>query len=413
MTRTRRALGLAVGLALAVSLTAAAETRPQWTGSWASAQQTPELQNALPTQALEGATLRQIVRLSVGGPRLRVRLSNAFGDEPLRFTAVHVARALSPKGAAIDPATDRAVTFGGRAEVVVPAGADYLSDPVDLVAPALSDLAVSLKVEQPPARQTSHPGSRATSYLLRGDHLAAADLPGATPVEHWFQLSGVDVETPANGASIVTLGDSITDGRGATTNGNNRWPDLLAARLQADRRTRGVGVLNVGIGGNRVLLDGLGPNALARFDRDVLAQAGVRWLIVLEGINDLGTLTREHSVEPEEHADLVRRITAAYGQMVARARQHGVHVIGATITPYVGSDYYHPDVLNEQDRQAVNAWIRAPGNFDAVIDFDRVVRDPARPDRLLPAYDSGDHLHPSPAGYQAMAEAIPLALFKR
>jgi lysophospholipase L1-like esterase len=249
--------------------------------------------------------------------------------------------------------------------------------------------------------------------VVHGDLVSAADLPDAKKVEHWYQLSGVDVSLPTQGSAVVTLGDSITDGHGATTNGNDRWPDVLAARMQGDKSTKTVGVLNEGIGGNRLLLDGLGPNALARFDRDVVAQTAVRAVIVLEGVNDLGTLTRDHDVSAEEHAALVSRIEAAYGQMIERAHAHGIRVIGATITPYVGSSYYHPGPESEADRQAINTWIRAAGHFDAVVDFDQVTRDPAHPDRLLPAYDSGDHLHPGPAGYKAMGEAIPLSLFKK
>jgi lysophospholipase L1-like esterase len=214
-------------------------------------------------------------------------------------------------------------------------------------------------------------------------------------------------------ASIVALGDSITDGHGATTNGNDRWTDVLAQRLQASPNTRNIGVSNQGIGGNHLLIDGLGPNALARFDRDVLAPAGVRWVILFEGVNDLGGLARNGEVTPPEHAALVKRVLSAYEQIVLRAHAHGLRVLGATITPYVGSDYYHPGPLSETDRQAVNTWIRAAGHFDAVIDFDSVVRDPQHPDRLLPTYDCGDHLHPSPAGYRAMGEAISLSLFAR
>jgi lysophospholipase L1-like esterase len=209
------------------------------------------------------------------------------------------------------------------------------------------------------------------------------------------------------------LGDSITDGHGATDNADDRWPDRLADRLQASPEGRRFSVLNQGIGGNRLLLDGLGPNALARFDRDVLAQAGVSHLIVLEGVNDLGTLTRDAPASPEEHAALVQRMIGAYQQIAMRARARGVRVIGATILPYGSSGYYHPTPLNEADRQAVNRWIRTPGAFDAVIDFDAVTRDPSRPDRMLPAYDSGDGLHPSPAGYRAMGDAVPLSLFTR
>ena len=232
-------------------------------------------------------------------------------------------------------------------------------------------------------------------------------------MEHWYQVSGVDVVGDDKGAGVVTLGDSITDGHGATTNGNDRWPDVLAARMQADRSTRSMGLLNEGIGGNRLLLDGLGPNALARFDRDVLAQTAVKAVIVLEGVNDLGTLTRDHDVSPEEHAALVSRIEGAYAQMIERGHAHGVRVIGATILPYGGSKYYHPGPESEADRQAINAWIRGAGHFDAVVDFDKLTRDPAHADHLSPAYDSGDGLHPGPAGYKAMGDAVPLKLLGR
>ncbi|HEY0436808.1 MAG TPA: SGNH/GDSL hydrolase family protein [Phenylobacterium sp.] len=404
---TWRALALAAAIWAGLAAAAHAE---RWVGSWASAQQTPEDNNALPAHELDDATLRQVVRLSLGGPRLRVRLSNAFGTQPLHVVSAHVARAPTAGSARIDPASDRPLTFAGQPDVVIPAGAEYLSDPVALPAPALSRIAVSLYFPAAPAQQTSHPGSRATSYLAHGNQVSAADLPQARKVEHWFQLSGIEVGGPAARASVAVLGDSITDGHGATTNGDDRWPDQFARRLQGAGPTRGLGVLNLGIGGNRVLLDGLGPNALARFDRDVLAQAGVRAVILLEGVNDLGTLTRDHPVDAAAHAGLVHQIVAAYAQMAARAHAHGLRAIGATILPYGGSDYYHPDAANEADRQAVNQWIRAPGHFDAVVDFDRAMSDPAHPERLRPAYDSGDHLHPSPAGYRAMAQAVPLSL---
>lgn len=409
----RRVFVLAVAFALTLNVAADARETGRWIGSWASAQQVPEERNALPTNTLNDATLRQIVRLTAGGDRMRVRISNAFGTTPLRVMATHVARPLSPASAAIDPASDRAVTFAGKAEITVPAGAEYLSDPVAYRAEALSDLAVTIHLETAPAVQTSHPGSRATSYILAGDKVAAADLPEAKTVDHWFQLSGVEVEAGKASAAIVLLGDSITDGYGVKANTNQRWPDAFATRLQANPKTCGLAVLNLGIGGNRVLLDGLGPSAAARFDRDVLMQAGVSHVLILEGVNDLGGLTRDKPASPDQHAGLVSEITTAYAQMVQKARARGIKVIGATIMPYGASAYYHPDALNEQDRQAVNAWIRAPENFDAVVDMDRVMRDPAMPDRLAPAYDSGDGLHPSMAGYRMMAEAIPLELFAR
>jgi lysophospholipase L1-like esterase len=382
-----------------------------WVASWGASQQIPEPQNALTAEDLRDATVRQIFHLSAGGAALRVHLSNAFGTEALHFTSVHIARPVSTSSSAIDPATDRALTFAGSTDVTVPPGAEFVSDAVDGPVAALSDVAVTFHLDAVPARQTGHPGSRATSYFVHGDFVSARDLPDAKRVDHWYQVSAIDVQAAGPAGSIAVLGDSITDGHGAKTNGNDRWTDVLAARLQASPGTRGLGVSNQGIGGNHLLTDGLGPNALARFDRDVLATAGVRWVIVFEGVNDLGGLARNGEVTPADHAALVQRVLAAYEQMILRAHAHGLRVIGATITPYVGSDYYHPGALSEADRQAVNVWIRAAGHFDAVIDFDAVVRDPEHLDRLLPAFDCGDHLHPSPAGYKAMGEAVSLSLF--
>lgn len=388
---------------------APAQPAPVWQESWASAQQIPEPNNALDPAALSDASLRQIVHLSAGGGALRVRLSNAFGTAPLTLDAVHVARALSPAGAAIDPATDHVVTFDGQSSVTIPAGADYLSDPIPWRVAPFSDLAVSMHFATAPQQQTSHPGSRATSWLLRGQHSADAVWTGARSFEHWFNLSGVEVLTQARAGGVVALGDSITDGHGATTNGNDRWPDALARRGAA----QGLAVVNVGIGGNRLLRDGLGPNALARFDRDVLAQSGACTVILLEGINDLGTFARDPAqraaLTSQDHQKLVAQIIGAYQQIIARGHAHGLRMVGATILPFGGNDYYHPDAALEADRLAINGWIRAKGHFDAMVDFDAVTRDPQRPDRMRPAFDSGDHLHPSPAGYKAMAGAIPLA----
>jgi lysophospholipase L1-like esterase len=389
----------------------APSTQQNWVASWGTSQQIPEPQNAIPSDDLRDATVRQIFHLSLGGLALRVHLSNAFGTEALHFTSVRIARPLSPSSPAIDPASDRALKFAGNADVTVPPGAEFISDPLDYAVAPLSDLVVTFHLDTPPARQTGHPGSRATSYYVHGDWVSAAIFTEPRHVDHWYQVSGIDVQTGPGAASIVVLGDSITDGHGATTNGNDRWTDVLAARLQATQATRSIGVSNQGIGGNHLLYDGLGPSALARFDRDVLTPAGVRWVIVFEGVNDLGGLARDGEVSPAEHNAMVQRVIAAYQQIIARAHAHGLRVYGATITPYVGSAYYHPGPLSEADRQAVNAWIRMAGHFDTVVDFDAVVRDPLHPDQLLPGDDCGDHLHPSPAGYKAMADSIPLSLF--
>ena len=384
-----------------------------WVESWGASQQIPEPQNALPTEDLRDATLRQIVHLSLGGSALRVHLSNAFGTQALHFTSLHVAHAVSPKSAAIDPMSDHALTFAGKPDVTIPPGAEYVSDPLNISVAPLSDIAVSFHLDAPPEPETGHPGSRSTSYYEHGDAVGATDLPDAKHVDHWYQLTGIDVQTSAEAGTVVTLGDSITDGHAATTNGNDRWPDILAARLQAEKKTRDVGVSNQGIGGNHLLTDGLGPNVLARIDRDVLAPAGARWVIVFEGVNDLGGLARNGEVPADQHTVLVEHVIEAYEQIIARAHTHGLRVYGATITPYTGSGYYHPGAWSEADREAVNAWIRAAGHFDAVIDFDAVMRDPLHPDHLLPALDCGDHLHPNPAGYRAMGDAIPLNLFEK
>lgn len=400
---------LAVGVLAATTAQAAPGDR--WTTAWWTSQLALDGQNALPAADLTDATLRQVVRLQGAATQLRVRFSNRFGTAPLTIDGATIARAMAAAGPAVDATTLRPLRFGGAATVTIPAGADYWSDPVALPSPAGTDLAISLYLAQPPAQQTGHPGSRATSYLVHGDHSGDPDLRGAKTVDHWFQIAGIEAVAP-KARAIVAFGDSITDGYGVKPNTNARWTDALQRRLRAAAGMGGVAVLNAGIGGNRLLNDGLGPNALARFDHDVIGQPGVTHLIVLEGVNDLGTLTREAPVAAEAHVALVARMIDAYRQMVARAHARGIKVIGATIMPYAGSAYYHPDAQNEADRQAVNRWIRTSGNFDAVIDLDTAMRDPADPKRLRKDYDSGDGLHPSVAGYAAMAQVVPLALLR-
>jgi len=321
------------------------------------------------------------------------------------IAAAHLAD--SAGGAAILPATDEALTFSGSASVTIEAGASVVSDEIPFKLAARSNLAVSIVLGNVPADLTGHPGSRTTSFILPGDAVAAADLPGAAHVDHWYLLSEIDVRTTQPAAAVVVLGDSITDGRGSTTNANDRWPDQLARRLAASPATANIAVLNAGLGGNRLLREGLGPSALARFDRDVLAPAGVKWLIVLEGVNDLGTAVgaRAQHAPGASAGDVI----AGLHQLIVRAHAHHIRVYGGTITPWTGFTMYHTPE-SEAERQAVNRWIRTGGEFDAVIDFETAMREPGEPVRLAAPFDCGDHLHPSPAGHAALAGAVDLRL---
>lgn len=416
--RIRFCGAMAVGLVFCVASAwgadkASKKISPRWVATWAMAQVGPEQsQPQLTDEQLTDTTVRQIVHLSVGGAELRVQLSNAFGTSPLTVDAVHVARAKAPGESAIEVSTDRAVTFDGSASVTIPIGAVYVSDPVALTMAPLSDLAISFHYAEPPSVQTSHPGSRATSFLLHGEHSGDAELTGAEKTVRWLGLAEVDVTAAADASAIVALGDSITDGHAATTDGNDRWTDELARRVAADKKLKDVAVVNEGIGGNHLLTNGLGESVLERFDRDVLAVSGVRYVIVLEGINDLGGLGRRPDVTQQDWDGLVKRMEGALEQVVVRAHAHGILVYGCTIMPDGGGRYYDPDAMANAARKQVNAWILTPGHFDGVLDMDKVMQDPANPLALNPKYDSGDHLHPGPVGYKAMGDAIPLGWFR-
>ncbi len=407
MKRTMLAL---VGALLLATSAQAAERLSPWVSAWSTGLVSSETEKP-PTYPEGPFVIREVVRLTAAGPRVRLRLSNAFGTTPLKIDGAHVALSAAPASAAIVAGSDRKVTFDGREAVLIPAGAVWLSDPVALPVKALDRLAVSLALLAAPTIATQHRSGRTTTYLAAGATLDAADLPGAITNLQWLQLAGVEVDN-AKVSAVATFGDSITDGSGAGVNRYERWPDILAERLQADPKTRNLSVINAGIGANRLLKDGTSVSGLSRLDRDVFSQPGVKTLIVLIGVNDIGMLSREGPVTPEGRQAVVEGLKAGYRQLIARAHDHGVRVIGTTILPFGGTKTYRSDADAQADRQAVNQWIRTSGAFDAVIDLDAVTRDPANPDRLKAEYDSGDLLHPSPAGYRAMAAAIPLAILK-
>jgi len=366
-----------------------------WVGTWSAS---PGTGVANTPNGYPNYSIRNVVHTSVGGTQARVRLSNTFGTSPLTFGHVTVAVAQSGTSPAAKPSTMRTLAFGGQRSVVVPAAAEVLSDPVTLNVPRDGDLLVTTYVPTPSGPVTYHAFAGQTSFFTRNGDFADQES-GAAFTEQtnvWHYVSGVDVRSPAPG-SIVAFGDSITDGVGSTGNANRRWPDLLADRLHGQ-----YGVLNAGISGNRLLLDipgnAFGRNALARFADDVLSQGDVRTLIVLEGINDIQQTP--HQTDPAA-------IISAYRQRIAQAKARGIRVVGATILPFKGWQVW--DETLEATRGAVNDWIRTSHEFDAVVDFDKATRDPAAPLQMLAAYDSGDHLHPNDAGYQAMANAIDLS----
>jgi len=351
-------------------------------------------------------TLREIVHVSIGGPVLRVIFTNEFGTEPLTIGAAHVA--ISQGGSSINLVSAAGLTFGGHTSVIIPPGALVVSDPATVNLPAASDLAISLFLPAQTITHLSQHGSAdQTSYTAPGNVVGAQILDSPTEIRSWPFVKGVDVKVSAHSAAIVAFGDSITDGAFVALNSNGRWPDELARRLLADKRTADLGVLNEGIGGNRILHDVAGPSALARFDRDVIAQSGVRYLIILEAINDIGHAYDTHRIYDVVSAD---DLIAGYVQMAERAHTHGIKVYIATLTPYVGAGYASP--AGEQVRQAVNQWIRTTSQIDGFIDFDKATQDPANPAMFLPAFDHGDHLHPSDPGYKAMGDAIDLKLFQ-
>ncbi len=412
MKKCVRGMVLALGLALILATQsmparAAAAQNPNgehWVATWITAPL-----RGLPKLTLRNQTVRMIVHTSIGGNRFRVELSNAFGRHSLVIGAAHLA--IQAKGSSIVPGSDRTLTFNGSPSVTIPPGAPMLSDPVSLTAPPLADLSISIYVPGPVIPSTEHTVALETTYISRPGNFTSS--VGITPTRTnatWYWLSAVDVEAAPDAAAIVGFGDSITDGYNSKLGANGSWPAQLAARFQTNPATAHLAVVNAGISGNRILHDVYGPDALARFDRDVLAHDGVKYVVILEGINDLGFPHEPRKYKVPHQEVTAQQLIGGLRQMIERAHAHGIRVIGATLTPYKGSLYYSKE--GEAKREAINHWIRTSGAFDGVVDFAAAVRDPKHPRRFLSAYDSGDHLHPNDVGYKAMADAINPALFR-
>ena len=373
-----------------------------WVDTWAAAPDTAG-------PVVNAQTVRQIVRTSVGGTEVRIRLSNLFGNAPITLGPAHIA--LHASGADTVPGSDHALLFNGKPTVTIAKGESVLSDPVKMEVKPLQELAVSLyaPADAQYHASTAHNAGLATAYITEsGDATAAAHYPQGEVSGMRFFLTDVEVSGPAAKSTVVTFGDSITDGVGSTENANTRWPDYLAERLQGDAKLSSIGVSNAGIGGNHILHDNYGPSALSRFDRDALDKPGVRWIVLLEGINDIGGSGYAWDAKDKVSA---QQLIDGMKTLIARAHAKHVKIYGATLTPYGGNGWPYHSVAGEKTREEVNDWIRHSGAFDGVADFDQAIRDPAAPKNMLPAYDSGDHLHPSTAGYKVMAQAIDLKWF--
>jgi len=396
------------------------ENGQHWVIAWSAAIQAPlQFPGAPPVPVFAGQTLRMVVRPAIGGSRVRVRFSNEIGDSPLTIEAAHVA--LIRHDSAIDPKSDRVLTFGGSPSAMIPPGAPLLSDPADLVIPPLCELAISIYLpKRTPATSFHFWGQHETYISGPGDFSGSPELQKSKTTFSWYFLSDLEVLAPGQSHATVALGDSITDGAGVKQGDYSDWPDRLASRLASATTPRMMAIVNEGIGGNRILYDGAGASALARFDRDVLAKPGVTNLIVLEGINDIGWPNMKLPAQakgsaPPQLPFASQTVTAqdlilGIRQMIERAHQHGIRVFGCTMTPYEGAGYFTAE--GEAVRQAVNHWIRMAGELDGVIDFDAAVRDPGHPSRFREDFQSGDNLHPSAAGYKAMADAVDLTLLQ-
>ena len=374
-----------------------------WVGTWTTAPQLVEPHNMPPAPGLTDYTIRQIVRVSVGGEEVRLRFSNAFSKSPVEMKLAAIAQV--SEGGSIDVSSQKLLKFNKNESVKMTPGGEVFSDPFKFNLKPGSLVAITIHFGKTSPDVTGHPGSRTTSFILPGNNIASADFSGSVKTDHWYVIQSMDVKASKNSKAVAILGNSITDGRGSGTNKQNRWPDILSARLLANEATKNIGVLNLGIGGNCVVRGGLGPTALERFDRDILSQNNVRWLIILEGINDIG------SIKTDEQADkIAKELIRAYDEMITKAHAKGILVYGATILPFAKSFYDTPQ--RQKARDAVNEWIRNSRRFDEVIDFDKIMRNPYDVITILPDMHDGDFLHPNEAGYRRMGENVDLELFK-
>ncbi len=373
----------------------------KWVGTWSAAPQLVETGNNPPAPGLTNNSLRQVLRVSLGGDTIRVRISNEFSASPVTMNSVQIA--VSTGGSAIDRNTLKKLKFGGNAQVTMVAGTAIVSDPIAFnLAPRMT-VAITIYYSATSASITGHPGSRTTSYIISGNTTTVTDFTGAVTTDHWYNITGIDVLAPFAAASVAILGNSITDGRGSTTNLQNRWPDTFSERLLNNAATHQVAVLNQGIGGNAVLAGGLGPTAVSRYNRDIVNQSGVRWAIVFEGVNDIGGVSNS-----TDASTVANNLINAYRQFISKAHAKNIRIYGATIMPFKGNGYYN--TYSEQCRETVNQWIRTPGNYDAVIDFDKVMRNPADTLSIIASYQN-DGLHPDSTGHRTMGTSIDLGLF--
>jgi len=376
-----------------------------WVGTWATAPQLVEVKNMPPAPGLTGSSLRQIVRVSVGGNKIRLRFTNEFSKGSVTMKSVQIA--VSTGGNTIDVKTNKKLKFDGKSEVTMGPGSAIISDPISFKLKPRMDVAVTIYFGETSPTASGHPGSRTTSFLLTGNSTKITDFGGAVETEHWYALSGIEVLTPATTSSVAILGNSITDGRGSDTNKQNRWPDILSERLLKNPSTQNVGVLNLGIGGNCVVRGGLGPNALSRYDRDILGQHGLRWVIVFIGVNDIGGTPNSQEAADRTYEKLID----GYKQFIEKAHAKGLKIYGGTIMPFKGNGYYSE--FKEACRNKVNEWIRTKGNFDACIDFDKCMQDPNDGASMPADMDfQNDFLHPNSDGHRKMGEFVDLKLFE-